>query len=197
MGDARKVSMKFSGKTPDGEPLKDHQHSFILPLGNDRGRIDRILVYTRHPDGFVREEVQAILRMKELYGRSSEHPIRVTATWRGNSDDMTIRPKAKVVVSMTPFIAGRHWRKGRGTYQEFLEAEIRRECRNHGLPEPQSVEPLVRPTGLFEWVEFRRNRKNDAPRPGYGFRLQFEEAVAAPFSLGYGCHFGLGQFAAE
>ena len=51
--------------------------------------------------------------------------------------------------------------------------------------------------GLFEWVEFRRNRKDDAPRPGYGFRLEFDEPVPAPFSLGYGCHYGLGQFAAE
>ena len=51
--------------------------------------------------------------------------------------------------------------------------------------------------GLFEWVEFRRNRKDDTPRPGYGFCLEFDEPVPVPFSLGYGCHYGLGQFAAE
>jgi CRISPR-associated protein Csb2 len=107
-----------------------------------------------------------------------------------------IRVPATIVVSTTPFCPALHWRKGRGDYWEFMADEIRRECRNHGLKEPRSVERLSNPTGLFEWVEFRRNRKGDAPRPGYGFRLEFDEPVPAPFSLGYGCHYGLGQFAA-
>ena len=91
----------------------------------------------------------------------------------------------------------RHWRKGRGTYEQFLVEEVRQECRHHGLAAPIRVEPLRKPPGLFEWIEFRRNRKDDDPHPGYGFSLEFEEEVAAPFSLGYGCHFGLGQFHAE
>src|ERR1017187_8741852 len=76
MGDTRKVSPRFSGKTADGEPLKDHQHAFVLPLGNGRGRIDRVLLSTRAPEGFASDEVQAILRMTELYGRTNEDPIR-------------------------------------------------------------------------------------------------------------------------
>jgi CRISPR-associated protein Csb2 len=195
-GDARKVSSKFSGKTPDGVPLKDHQHAFILPLGNGRGRIDRVLLYTRAPEGFVSDEVQAILRMTELYGRTTEDPIRVMATQRAVMGE-EIRSRATRVVSTTPFCSGRHWRKGRGEYPEFLADEIRRECRNHGMKEPRTVTMLAASPGLFEWVEFRRNRKDDTPRPGYGFRLEFDVPVPAPFSLGYGCHYGLGQFAAE
>jgi hypothetical protein len=65
------------------------------------------------------------------------------------------------------------------------------------LPEPFKVERLPKSPGLFEWVEFRRNRKDDAPLPGYGFRLEFRENVSVPFSIGYGCHFGLGQFGVE
>lgn len=195
VGDPRKVSPKFSGKTAEGEPLKDHQHAFILPLGNGRGRIDRVLLYTRAPKGFVSDEVQAILRMTELYGRTTEDPIRVMATQRA-ATGCEIRKAVTRVVSTTPFCSGRHWRKGRGEYSEFLADEIRRECRNHGLKEPRSVTMLAGSAGLFEWVEFRRNRKDDAPRPGYGFRLEFDESVPAPFSLGYGCHYGLGQFAA-
>jgi CRISPR-associated protein Csb2 len=196
IGDARRVSPKFSGKTPDGEPLKDHQHAFILPLGNGRGRIDRVLLFTRDPEGFVGEEVKAILRMTELYGRTSEDPIRVMATQRA-ATGKEIRKSDTKVVSTTPFCSGRHWRKGRGEYGEFLADEIRRECRNHGIKEPRTVTMLAGSPGLFEWVEFRRNRKDDTPRPGYGFRLEFDEPVPAPFSLGYGCHYGLGQFAAE
>jgi CRISPR-associated protein Csb2 len=194
-GDARMVSAKFSGKAADGTPLKDHHHAFILPLGNERGRIARVLLYTRAPEGFVSDEVQAILRLTELYGRTTEDPIRVMATQRATTGT-EIRKGQTSVVSTTPFCSGRHWRRGRGEYREFLAGEIRRECRNHGLTEPRTVTMLEGSPGLFEWVEFRRNRKDDAPRPGYGFRLDFDEPVPAPFSLGYGCHYGLGQFAA-
>jgi CRISPR-associated protein Csb2 len=193
-GDARKVSLKFSGKTAEGEPLKDHQHAFILPLGNGRGRIDRVLLYTRSLEGFDSDEVRAILKMTELYGRTAEDPIRVMATQRAVTG-CEIRKRVASVVSTTPFCPARHWRKGRGEHSEFLADEIRRECRNHGLKEPRSITPAG-PPGLFEWVEFRRNRKDDAPHPGYGFRLEFDEPVPVPFSLGYGCHYGLGQFAA-
>jgi CRISPR-associated protein Csb2 len=193
-GDPQKVSPKFSGKTAEGDPLKGHQHAFILPMGNGRGRIDRVLLYTRDPEGFLSDEVRAILRMTELYGRTAEDPIRVMATQRA-ATGREIRKRVMSVASTTPFCPGRHWRKGRGEYAKFLADEIHRECRNHGLKEPRSVTPTGSP-GLFEWVEFRRNRKDDAPRPGYGFRLEFDEPVPAPFSLGYGCHYGLGQFAA-
>ena len=195
VGDPRKVSPKFSGKAATGEPLKDHQHAFILPLGNGRGRIDRILLYTRASDGFKPDEVQAILRMTELYGRSTGDPIRVMAIQRV-ATGTEMRKGATTVISTTPFCSGRHWRKSRGDYGEFLADEIRRECQNHELPAPKAVHMLAGSPGLFEWVEFRRNRKDDAPRPGYGFRLEFDELVPAPFSLGYGCHYGLGLFAA-
>jgi CRISPR-associated protein Csb2 len=193
-GDAVLVSPKFSGKDRGGKPLKDHQHAFILPLANERGRIDRVLVYTRDEAGFDREEVRAILQLQSLYGRSTEDPIRVVATWRGKLRDARVRPEAKVAWSVTPFASTRHWRKGRGSYEEFLTEEVRRECRNHGLPEPAKIELLQKSTGLFEWVEFRRNRRDEVARPGYGFRIEFREAAPVPFSLGYGCHFGLGQF---
>lgn len=197
VGDATKVSPKFSGKTAEGAPRSDHQHVFILPLGNERGRIDRVLIYTRSAGGFDSDELRAILRVRSLYQSGSEDGIRAVATWRGRSDDGSVRPHVSRVVSTTPFVAPRHWRKGRGPFEEFLKGEVRRECRNHQLPEPLAVELLPKSPGLFEWVEFRRNRKDDAPRPGYGFRLAFSEDVSVPFSLGYGCHYGLGQFSAE
>jgi CRISPR-associated protein Csb2 len=132
--------------------------------------------------------------LQKLFGRSTEDPIRVIATWRGKFEDPAVRPSAKVVQSVTPFAPTLHWRRGRGSREQFLAEQVRRECRNHGLPEPVRVELLEKSPGLFEWVEFRRNRKDDTPRPGYGFRIEFDEATPALFSLGYGCHFGLGQF---
>ena len=48
------------------------------------------------------------------------------------------------------------------------------------------------------WLKFRRMRqKGNGHRGdsgGYGFRLIFKEPVRGPIVLGYGCHFGLGQF---
>ena len=32
------------------------------------------------------------------------------------------------------------------------------------------------------------------PLFGYGFEIEFAEPVQGPIALGYGCHFGLGQF---
>jgi len=48
------------------------------------------------------------------------------------------------------------------------------------------------------WLKFRRTRQLGNGRRGgsrgYGFRLTFKEPVRGPIILGYGCHFGLGQF---
>jgi CRISPR-associated protein Csb2 len=194
-GDPTKVSSKFSGKSPDGVPLRDHSHLYVLPLSADRVRIDRVLLFTRG-SGLGPDEVRAVLAIRELYGRASDKPIRVMATWRGRVDDEVVRPLAKTVKSTTPFVPSRHWRKGRDP-QRFLETEIRRECANQGLPEPVQIVPLEKSGRVFEWVEFRRNRKDDPVRPlCSGFQLDFLEPVPTPFSLGYACHFGLGQFEA-
>jgi len=194
MGDAGKVSRKFSGKTANGIPLCGHRHAFILPLGNQRGRIDRILIYTRSEEGFDSAELQAILQLRSLWWGGSDRPIGCVATWQGRWGQGFPWQQSRQIVSLTPFITARHWRKGRGSVEEFLQEEVRRECGNHGLPVPVAVGQLRTAVGLFEWVEYRRNRTGDPPAAGYGFRLEFAEPVTVPFSLGYGCHFGLGQF---
>jgi CRISPR-associated protein Csb2 len=194
IGDPARVSPKFSGKSLDGKPLTGHEHVFILPMGNSKGRIDRVLIYTRSPDGFENHEVRAILGLRSLYQHDRDHPVNVVVSWKGDAQDPYIRRKSMTAISTTPFVTVRHWRKGRGDVLEFLKQEVRRECRNHCLAEPVAVEVLPQAPGLFEWIEFRRNRKEDTPSAGYGFRVRFAEAVPAPFTLGYGCHFGLGQF---
>jgi CRISPR-associated protein Csb2 len=196
-GDPSRVSPKFSGKDKSGKPLTGHEHLFMHPLANSKGRIDRILLYTRAAGGFDNQEVRAILGLRSLYQLDRDHSVRCVVTWKGSVGDPAVRPQANRVISKTPFVTVRHWRQGRGSPEEFLREELRRECRFHGLPEVADIEMLPQAPGLFEWIEFRRNRKGDPPRPGYGFKLRFSEAVAAPFSLGYGCHFGLGQFGPE
>lgn len=52
----------------------------------------------------------------------------------------------------------------------------------------------------IRWIEFRRERASGGGSRGsdrgYGFRLTFDEPVSGPITLGYGAHFGLGQFVA-
>jgi CRISPR-associated protein Csb2 len=181
------------GKGEDGLPSRDHSQLFILPQANKLGRIDSLCVFTRHPQGFDKDVRNAITAVKGLAWMDE---IRVTPVWVGSAADMTFRPRKQVVVSATPFVTVRHWRKGRGTMDEFLEREVVRECQHHGLPRPRRIEPIELVGGIHP-VKFRKYRDGDPSRKGYGFRLEFDEVVPAPFSLGYACHFGLGQFKAE
>jgi CRISPR-associated protein Csb2 len=178
------------GKDENGAPLKDHTHLFILPRANRLGRIDHVLIYTRSDRGFAKGVEDAVANVRRFVWME---PIQAVAAWMGRADDQQIRPLARTLVSSTPFVTVRHWRKGRGTDLEFLEHEIRRECSNHGLPGPVRIAAESR-VGSFAAGQFRRSREGEPSRKGMGFRLEFAEEVAAPFSLGYGSHFGLGQF---
>ena len=48
------------------------------------------------------------------------------------------------------------------------------------------------------WREFLRQRTGGGPaKTGYGFRIEFPEAVAGPVALGEASHFGMGGFEAD
>lgn len=181
------------GKDENGQPLRDHSQLFILPQASKLGRVDALYVFTKSPQGFGRELRDAIAAVRGLAWMDE---IRVTPVWVGSATDQSFRPKVRVVISTTPFVTVRHWRRGRGTIDEFLQGEVMRECDHHKLPRPRTVTPVELVRGVNP-VRFRKHRDGDPSRKGYGFQLEFDEPVMAPFSLGYGCHFGLGQFGIE
>jgi CRISPR-associated protein Csb2 len=191
-GDPTELTSMFSGRDQSGEPLTTHGQIFILPQSNEVHRIDRILIFTkaRFFDG---DELNSIFRLRELWQSSDPRGLRCVTTWQGRSEEESLRPGATHVISATPFVTSRH-RKKRQTEGDFLDAEIRRECHNHNLPAPVAIRRIAKPRGMFESIQYRRNRKQDPSRPGYAFAMDFAEPVRAPFALGYGCHFGLGQF---
>lgn len=193
--DESKVSPLFSGKRSDGSKRLDHGHVYILPQPNSQSRIDRILLMSKNTP-FQSDELDAVRGVRELYQRDGRGSIRCVLTWQGTAEEAQ-KHRCRIVESATPFVTIRHWRKGRDMGR-FLEDEIRRECRNHFMPEPVRVllEEDQR-IGLYHCVEYRRSRKEEPSRPGYRFRLEFETPVGTPFSLGYGSHFGLGQFREE
>lgn len=194
-GGAALVSSRFSGKDRHGSPLRDHghQHSFILPQDSDGdGRIDQILVYCRHP--FDDTERIALDRLQSLWRSGGKPDLRcVPVEWGG------ARPKAIFEYeSLTPFVPPRHFKPKREEFDEWLQKEVARECANHGLPAPVAIllipELTLQVGRSIRWAEFTRNRKQDAVRSGLGLRIRFGEPVQGPVVLGYGCHFGLGQF---
>ena len=194
-GGPESVSPRFSGKNRQGEPLHGHQHAYILPFDkNGHGRIDHVLVVCR--GGFNASEQAALDRLTSLYQRGRDSEIRCVPVKWGNLEDIC-SPACRRFVSVTPFVPSRHYRRGRGEFSQWLDAQLRRECRNHGIQEPSHIQTMhsTRAEGRpFRWIEFRRNRKGDDSMMGFGFEIKFREPVSGPVALGYGAHFGLGQF---
>jgi len=187
------VSPLFSGKGPDGSPLEGHRHSFYVPLDEDGdGCIDHLIVYAG--EAFDESELRALDALRSVWqpdGRPDIDLILVSLSAE------PIGIQSMKWVSATPFVTSRHYRKGRGTYEEWLSTEIARECAFHGLPSPVAVEWISRTVNArrpIRWMEFVRSRKGEAPLRGHGCVLTFERPVTGPFALGSRCHFGLGLF---
>jgi CRISPR-associated protein Csb2 len=193
-GDESKVSPLFSGKNEDGGKRLDHGHVYILPLGNKDGRTDRVLILSRLKP-FAEDELDAVRGVRELWQRDGRPAVRCIVTWQGDLASPEQFRAARTVRSSTPFVPPRNWRKGRDP-EKFVADEVRRECRNHGIEANVSGVEHIEMPPPFHVTEYRRNRKDDPVRQGYSLRLTFETDVKAPFAIGYGAHFGLGQFEA-
>jgi len=196
MGDPGKISPKFSGKNADGTPLKGHRHVYILPMDRDSdGRLDHLLVVCREP--LDRSEQFALDSLTSIWQRSGRPDVRCIPIQWGKLGDLIGTEPVTRVMSAAPFVPTHHYRRGRGDFGEWLIKEVNREAMAHGLPSPTRVTPvskLVNHGRSCYWSEFRRNRKKDPVRMGYGFELEFQDPVVGPIALGYGAHFGLGLF---
>ncbi len=124
--------------------------------------------------------------------------------------DAIILSEASTWVSRTPFIPARHLKATRagapkldstGLQIGSPEHELRRLLRLEGFPEPVAVEPMsfTELAGKrVGWASFNMARSSGEGRragsAGYGFRVEFPEAVRGPVAVGYGAHFGMGGF---
>ena len=194
VSDPSAISSRLSGKDGSGQPLKGHRHLYLLPLDrDDDGRLDHLLAICRDPLDW--HERLALDHLESVWQRGGLPDIRLVPLRWGTRTELCL--SARRFKSATPFVPPRHYRRGRGTLGEWLIGELRREAINHGLPEPRAAAPVDRlhtRGGTIRWIEFRRNRKDDPHRLGFGFELEFSEPVAGPFALGYAAHFGMGLF---
>jgi len=193
-GDPAQVSPRFSGKEQDGSPMSGHCHAYYLPRDLDLdGRIDHLAVICRDP--FDSDELRALDSLTSLWQRDGKPDINLIPVLWGAME--LLYPSGRVFHSSTPFVLPRHHRKGRGEFTDWLAEEICREAEFHGFPEPAAISLIQRhalSSRSMSWIDFRRGRKGERERPGFGFILEFAEPVTGPLALGYGAHFGLGQF---
>lgn len=199
-------SRTLSGKDANGRPLAgQHRHAHFVPDRCSTNRVKRVLVWA--PDGFTPAEERAIgsisyLRLKDDGG----DPIKVV--FNGASQPSSFRQaswlfrRARVWTSVTPFVLPRHAKKGR----ERPEEQLVRELEIRGFPRPARVrrivgaalaDPAAGDSGRCRWVEFDLRRRHRWPTTGaFGFEIAFDVDQEGPILLGFGSHYGLGQFEA-
>jgi len=210
----------FTGCDESGKPLKGHAHAYILSESNlalgrgHNGEITHVTVYA--PAGFGPVERDALENLREIHGLE----VQLTLISIGSPGDIgglnvsrgesPMLAEARKWVSRTPFLPTRHpkatragvpKRDERGLQIGSPEHELRRLLRLDGFPEPLAVEPIyfteLAGCGIG-WASFQRARSSGEGRragsAGYGFRIEFPEAVRGTVAVGYGAHFGMGGF---
>jgi CRISPR-associated protein Csb2 len=190
-----KVPAIFSGHDmPEGNR---HRHAFYLPWDSNRdGHIDRVLLHV--PDGMQAEQQRIAESIQKLWSRDGGEWRLVLESIGGAGVANALTQPSKVWDSVTPYLHPWHVKK-----RFDVAAQIKRECRERGLPEPTILEP-------FDEVEVGKNRKcrpihfrrfrnrrglTQPDRLGSFWRLTFPQPVQGPLALGFACHFGLGLFA--
>lgn len=186
-------------------PDNRHAHAFFLPEGNDKGRIDHVIVHAEA--GFPQEMLKVFEDLPILRGQDgSQWQVALESVggrederhWQAIQSAIPALGHATVWVTRTPYLHPWHAKKGFG----YVE-QIRRECRERGLPIPSQVDLLPEiPVGSGRScrpVQFHRFRtKRGLTQPdthGTFVRLTFPQPISGPLALGFGCHYGLGLFA--
>jgi len=175
-----------------------HQHAFFLPWDADGdGRIDHALIHV--PAGLDARQQRVIEGLCKIWqpGGAEWRLVFEGIGYAGMGEPLTVA--STVWCSVTPYLhpwyAKRHF---------TVVDQIRRECRERGLPDPSKLERLdtIRVGGRHRRpIHFRRFRSKrgliQPDRTGSFWRFVFTTPVTGPLSLGFGCHFGLGLFRPE
>lgn len=176
-----------------------HRHAFYLPEDRDGdGRIDHFVVHA--PGGFDAPSRRVLDRMDHLRNRAGQEwrlILEAVGTAAEIAAATALLAQSKTWESVTPHLHPWHVKKG-----FTIEDQLRRECRERGLPDLALLEPVpsIKVAGRdrrpVHFHRFRSKRGLAQPDTRGGFwRLRFTEPVCGPIALGFGCHFGLGLFA--
>ena len=197
-------SETITGKAADGSPLTGHDHAHYFATDEDEdGRIDHLTVYARC--GFTRDEIETLAALRTIYRRDELPNVKLVLTGLGNAVEwghLAIFDTHTCWRSVTPFSLPRFASRGAGKPprpRDLPEAQLLRELKSRGLPEPRSIHPIegyqTEKRPMVRWLEFHARRFNGTEGHGLaGFELEFAEPISGPLALGFGCHFGLGLF---
>jgi CRISPR-associated protein Csb2 len=216
--------MVLSGRDSEGKPLRQeraHRHAHLIHLDLDGdGHLDHVLVWA--PMGLEADAQRMVRSVRKTFAKGSPDPLRVALAASGARNHLLSLQspwgdRLRNVLgsspegsrrwrSITPFVPPRFLKsRGRNT----LNGQIVAELQARGLPEPTSICTLdphaddvvvrkirhfVRRRGLY-----RAGGRAHSPPPvdcGFVVELEFAHALTGPIVLGYGCHYGLGVFAA-
>lgn len=212
----------FSGKAADGTPLRGHRHARVLPAPpwdstipgppGAQALLDRVVVYA--PSGFTPPAVEALQRLDYIIRRTAggereRLPVALVglgeAADHGGVDPDGLRcpqlATATEWASLTPFVCTRHPKRRGGRWVETPLDQVVAAAQRV-LPDGVTVEALP----LFDsedeerrWASHwtllrRRGGGRHAGGRGHAYRLRLSAPVTGPLALGYGAHFGLGQF---
>lgn len=201
----RMAAMKAAGKDGASWVLSGHDapadnrhgHAFYLPEDADGdGHVDHVLVHAEA--GFDPAALAALGRIDRLWlGQEGEWSVLLEGY--ADADDWSESDyigHGEEWVSVTPYLHPWHRKKSLG-----IEEQIRRECRQRGLPEPVELKglPAIEVHGRerrpVHFHRFRSRRRLTQPdRQGGFWQIRFSDPIEGPLALGFGCHYGLGIF---
>ena len=174
-----------------------HGHAFYLPWdSNSDGKIDRVLVYA--PAGMNDAEQRALFKVQKLWDHTGTQWQLAFENSGSPAVASPLTQGSTVWKSITPYLHPWHCKKGFD-----VEAQVRRECRERGLPEPVAIEYIAeidvgknRKRRPIHFHRFRKRRSLSQPdQIGNFLRLTFAKSIEGPLALGFACHYGLGLFA--
>lgn len=198
-------------------PAQGHRHAFFLPTDeDDDGLIDHVTIYAR--GGFDDAELQALQSLSFVTWGHDDSVSLTSATMLTGSELARVpafTPRTRWR-STTPMVLYRHPKKYRrgapklnaaGRQIDGPEDQLHREwgyrqAIDETLPNLVSVHRIpgreIADGRRLHWLSFARRRHQTATRAtnlAFGFDIEFESPVPGPIAVGYGAHFGMGQFA--
>lgn len=188
---AESVPPVFSGHGMPGG--NNHQHAFYLAVDTTGdGCIDRVVVHV--PAGMDAEQQRVLERVRKLWERGGHEWRLILENIGAAAIAGEVGGHARRWQSVTPYLHPWHIKPRLG-----VEDQIRRECKDRGLPELALIErhETIAPNHRrpIHFQRFRKKRGQRQPdRHGSFWSLTFAEPVDGPLALGFGCHFGLGLY---
>jgi CRISPR-associated protein Csb2 len=191
------IPVAISGHGPANS--QGHTHAFWLAEDADGdGYIDHLLVHVPAGlSGKPREAVASLRRLWEREGQEWQVLLEGAGEAARFASASRLCQTGRIFTSVTPYLMPWYTKPRFG-----LPEQIRRECRARGLSEPIAIDHLPhlhiqgRDLTPLHFHRFRSKRGLTQPDPcGAFLRLTFDRPVQGPLALGFGCHFGLGQFA--